>query len=108
MFSLLLTILGRTSPAEDWVGLLHNEALVRDAVVGVGAHDIGAFRQAGKVYLGGECPDLLLHDTLSREAVYLYAVDAERGHHGHVVGGRIGHEVGEPLGNGLDAFRRAG
>ncbi len=47
------------SPAEDCVGLFHNEALVRDAVVGVGAHDIGAFRQAGKVYLGGECPDLL-------------------------------------------------
>ena len=46
-FSLLLTILGRTSPAEEWGGgLFHNEALVRDAVVGVGAHDIGAFRQA--------------------------------------------------------------
>ena len=45
MFSLLLTILGRASPAEDWGGLFHNEALVRDAVVGVGAHDIGAFWQ---------------------------------------------------------------
>ena len=33
-------------PAEEWGGLFHNEALVRDAVVGVGAHDIGAFRQA--------------------------------------------------------------
>ncbi len=45
MFSPLQTILGRTSPAEDWVGLFHNEALVDGAVVGVGAHDIGAFRQ---------------------------------------------------------------
>ncbi len=46
MFSLLLTFLGRASPAEEWVGLFHNEALVRNAVVGVGAHDICAFRQA--------------------------------------------------------------
>ncbi len=82
---------------------LHNQFLVCRAVVGRNSDDVGASGQRGDVEGGADAVDAAGEYAASVERVDLHIADAERGGHRHRLAGRVGHQVGVAVGDGLDA-----